>query len=109
MRKLLLTIAGLAMVFGGGRIALDVIQMLSSDALAMALGLGFGILASLPMMMILASERRDRTTHVTHHHVHRIEQESDWRVVSDPPPLMDGGALPTMPVGQGRKVRHEIP
>ena len=84
MRQWCFTLIAVAVIVVGGRIGLQMVRMLSPDALGMAVGLVLGILASVPMMVYLASPRRGQTLVVTHRHVRRLEAPVDWWVVGDP-------------------------
>ena len=106
MRQLGFTLTGIAMMVMGGRIGLQVVQRLSPDALGMAVGLALGILASVPMMVYLASPRRGQTLVVTHHQVHRLDT---GRVVDDPAPATaSDDAILALPAGEGREVYREV-
>lgn len=99
MRQLGFTFTGIAMIVMGGRIGLHVVQRLSPDALGMAVGLALGILASVPMMVYLASPRRGQTLVVTHRHVHRLDT---GRGVDAPAPATASeNAMLALPAGEG--------
>lgn len=75
------TLAVLAIAAGGGILMWQVLDMLSSDAVSMALGLLFGVFATFPAMaLVMAARERGAQDGagggyvVRHEHSHRVER-----------------------------------